>query len=77
MVHSSDESRSNFFDRGRVSHFWFRFGFGKFPLKISNFPIFSLRVKKIALGQVKKNPSQRRVGLLFTAGQKNAQVGSA
>jgi len=29
---------------GRVSHLWF--GFGKFLLKISNFSIFSLRVKK-------------------------------
>jgi len=25
---------------GRVSHLWFGFGFGKFPLKMSNFSIF-------------------------------------
>jgi len=31
---------------GRVSHLWFGFEFGKFPLKLSNFSIFSLRVKK-------------------------------
>jgi len=29
---------------GRVSHLWFGFDFGKFPLKMSNFSIFSLRV---------------------------------
>jgi len=31
--------------------------------------------QKIASGQVKKYPGQRRVGLLFTAGQKYAWVG--
>jgi len=31
---------------GRVSHLWFGLEFGKFPLKTSNFSIFSLRVKK-------------------------------
>jgi len=29
---------------GRVSHLWFGFEFGKFPLKMSNFSFFSLRV---------------------------------
>jgi len=33
---------------GRVSHLWF--GFRKFPLKMSNFSIFSIRMKKY-LGQ--------------------------
>jgi len=33
-------SGSNNFDPGQVSHLWFGFGFGKFPLKISNFSIF-------------------------------------
>jgi len=47
-----------------------RFGFGKIPLKIPIFLIFSLLVKKISLGGVKKYSGQRRVGLLFTAGQK-------
>jgi len=32
--------------------------------------------KKISLGRVKKYPGQRWVGLLFTAGQKHARVGS-
>jgi len=30
----------------RVSHLWFGFGIRKIPLKIPNFPVFSLRVKK-------------------------------
>jgi len=51
---------------GWVSHFWF--GFGKFALKIPNFPIFSL------LGQ--KVPGSKTVGLLFTACQNYAWVGS-
>jgi len=59
---------------GWVSHLWFGSGFGKFPLKIPNFLIFTLRVKKISLGRVKKYLGQRRVGLLFTAGQKYAWV---
>jgi len=46
----------------------FGLGFGKFPLKISNFSIFFFCVKKY-LGQ-------RRVGLLFTVGQKYDWVGS-
>jgi len=57
----------------RVSHLWFRSGIGKFPLKI---PISSPPGKKISSGQVKKYPLQRWVGLLFTAGQKYARVGS-
>jgi len=35
---------------GRVSQSWFGFEFGKFPLKASNFSIFSLRVKKNPFG---------------------------
>jgi len=49
----------------QVSHLWL--GFGKFPLKIPNFQFFSLPVAKYV--------DQRRVGLLFTASQKYAQVG--
>jgi len=45
---------------GRVSHLWF--GFGKFPLKMSNFSIFSLWVKNNIFGL-----GQRR---LSTASQK-------
>jgi len=36
---------------------------------------FCLRVKKISSRWVKKYPDQRRVSLLFTAGQKHAWVG--
>jgi len=36
---------------GRVSYLWF--GFGKFPLKIPNFSIFTLGVKKTSLDWVK------------------------
>jgi len=51
-MQSSDGSGSKIFDpgwvnfcgSGWVSYVWFGFGFGKFPLKISNFSIFSFRV---------------------------------
>jgi len=59
---------------GQPSLVWF--GFGKFPLKILNFSIFALRVKKISSARVKKYLCQRQVGLLFTVGQKYARVGS-
>jgi len=52
---------------GRVSHLWF-------PLINPNFPIFPFGLKKIASGWVKKYPGLSRVSLLFTAGQKYAQV---
>jgi len=55
---------------GWVIHLWFEFKFGKLPLKMSNFSIFALQVKKISSGRVKKYPGCRRVGLLFTASQK-------
>jgi len=46
---------------GWVSHLWFGFEFGKFPLKMS---IFCPSGEKNLFGS-----SQRWVGLLFTAGQ--------
>jgi len=46
------EQRSN-------TNLWF--GYGKFPLKISNFQFFPYRVKKISLGRLKKYPDQRQV----------------
>jgi len=56
---------------GRVSHLWFGFEFGKFPLKTSNFSIFfPSDQKKISSGWVRNWPGWRRVGLFFTAGQK-------
>jgi len=45
---------------GWVSHLWFGFGFGKFPLKRSNFSIFALWVKRNLFGLGQKCP---RVGL--------------
>jgi len=45
----SDGSRSKFFDPGRVSHLWFGFEFGKFPLKMSNFSIFFTSGQKKSL----------------------------
>jgi len=45
-IQSSDRSGSNFFDSGRVSHLRFEFGFGKFPLKMSNVSIFFHSGKK-------------------------------
>jgi len=53
----------------RVSHLWFGFGYGKFPLKIPNFSIFCPSGKKSFFG-----PGQRRVSPLFTLGQKYAPV---
>jgi len=58
------------FRSGRFSHFWFEFGFGKFPLKIPNFSILLFGSKNISLGRVKRYPGQRRVSLLFTASQR-------
>jgi len=47
------------FGLGQVSHLWFGFEFGKYPLKMSNFSIFSLQhQKKISSGRVKKYPGQ-------------------
>jgi len=67
LVKGSDQN----FDPGQVRSA--TLGFRKFPLKI---PIFSLNSKKISSGHVKKKPGWSRVGSLFTAGQKYAQVGS-
>jgi len=41
---------SKFFDPGRVRHLWFGFEFEKLSLKMSNFSIFALRVKKNLFG---------------------------
>jgi len=60
---------------GQVSHLWFESGIGKFPLKVPNFSILPFGSKKISSGWVKKYPGQRRIGVLFTAGQKYAQAG--
>jgi len=67
---TSDGFGSIFCGWDRVSHLWSGFEFVKFPLKMSKFSIFSLRVKKISSGRLKEYLGQRRVSLLFTAGQK-------
>jgi len=54
---------------GRVSHLLFGVDFEKFALKTSNFSIFFSSGQKKSR-RVQKYPGQRRVGLLFTAGQK-------
>jgi len=67
---------STFCSSGWVSHLWFGFRFGKFPLKVSNFSVFSPRVKKKYLRVVSKSTRVKGgKGLLFTAGQKYALVG--
>jgi len=43
-----------------------------FLIKVSNFSIISLRIKKNIFRWAKKYPGQRWVGLLFTAGLKYA-----
>jgi len=56
---------------GQVNHLWFEFGFGKYPLKISNFAIFLPSNQKIISSvQVKKYSGLRQIDTLFTAGQK-------
>jgi len=57
----SDGSLSKFFDLGQIESSQPTLG-----LKIPNFSIFSLRIKKYS--------GQRWVGLLFIAGQMNARV---
>jgi len=74
----SDGSGSKFFDPGRVSHLWFGFEFGKFPLKMSNFSIFSLRVKKNIFGSGRKVPGLKAGRPLIYCGSKvsSGRVGS-
>jgi len=62
---------------GQVSHFWFVFGFGKLPLKIPNFLIFSLRIQKKSYWVGSKS-TWVKDGLvsLLAAGQKYVRVGS-
>jgi len=55
---SSDGSKK--FDLGWVSHLWFGYGFGKFPLKMSNFSIFlPFGSKKNVIGSGWKVPRVR------------------
>jgi len=54
----------------RFSHLWFEFGFGKISLKMSNFSIFSLQVKKNLLGSGQKVPRSRAGQPLIYCGSK-------
>jgi len=44
---------------GRVSHLSFGFGIGKFPLKIPNFSMYALWVKKNLIWSVQKVPGSK------------------
>jgi len=70
--------RSGQFFAARVGSAIFGLGLGleNFPQKSQIFKFFSPRVKKIALGWVKKYPGQSQVSLLFTGDQKYARVRS-
>jgi len=68
-IFQSGQVKFMFLGSGRVSNFLF--GFGKFPLKIPRFSICFLLGQKNLI-----ESGQSQVGLLFTAGQKYARVGS-
>jgi len=68
---SSDGSGSKIFDPGRVSHLWFRFGLGKFPLKIPNFPIFFLSGQKKLLQVGSKSTRVKDGPISFTIYRKS------
>jgi len=67
---SRDGSGSKIFDPGRVSHLWFGFEFGNLPRKMSNFSIFSLRVKKNLFGSGQKVPGSKASRPLIYCGSK-------
>jgi len=46
------------------------------PKNVKFFKFFQFESKNIALGRVRKYPGQSQVGLLFTAGQKEAWLRS-
>jgi len=48
---------------GRVSHLWFGYGFGKFPLKMSNFSIFCPSGQKKKCQRVRSKSMRVRAGL--------------
>jgi len=80
IAKTSDGSGSKIFDPGPdnflwlgsgwVSHSWFGFEFGKFPLKMSNFSILFPSDQKNLFGSGQKVPGSKAVNLLFSAGQK-------
>jgi len=62
-----DGSRSKIFDPGQVSHLWYVFGFGNFPLKI---PIFCPLGKKNLIGSGPKVPGSKPGWPLIFCGSK-------
>jgi len=58
------------FDPGRVSHLWFGFEFGKFPLKMSNFSIFFPSGQKNLFGLGTKVPGSKAGRPLIYCGSK-------
>jgi len=58
---------------GWVSHLWFRFGLGKFPLKNHIFQIFALWVKKSHRVESKSTQVKARVKVSLGQGPSLAQ----
>jgi len=54
---------------GRVSHLWYGYGFGKFPLKLSNFSIFCPSGKNV-IGSGQKVPGSEPGRPLINCGSK-------
>jgi len=63
---------------GRVSHLWFGYRFGKFPLKMPNFSIFCPSGKKNVISLGRKVPGSGLGWPLFYCGSKvcSGRVGS-
>jgi len=75
-IHSSDRPGLKIFDPGLGQFFVARVRSGQ-PFKVWVWKISPKNVKFFIFSlQIKKYPGQRRVSLLFTAGQKLARVGS-
>jgi len=66
----SDGTGSQIFDPGQVSHLWFGSGFGKFPLKIPNFSIYSPPGQKNLFGMGQKVLRSKTGQLLICCGSK-------
>jgi len=67
---TSDGSGSKFLTRVGSAIYGLGLNLENFPKNVNFFNFFCFGSKKISSGRVGKYPGQRRVGLLFTAGQK-------